>query len=191
MNVEGIISVSGKPGLYKVIGQTKNGVIVESLIDGKKSAMSSNSKMSALQDIAIYTYTEELPLVDVLDKIRVKEGGAPSIGHKSSAAVLSEYFKEVLADYDEDRVYTSDIKKVISWYNTLQKVGLAVETVEASSDESSETSKKVTAKKPAKTKASPKSATKSKAKPKAAATLKLKLEQRNKVLDSHILKMLF
>ena len=175
MNVEGIISVSGKPGLYKVLGQTKNSVIVVSLMDGKKSAISSTSKMSALQDIAIYTYTEELPLADVLDKIRIKEGGSPSISHKSSTAVLSEYFKEVLADYDEDRVYTSDIKKVISWYNTLQKVGLAVETVEESSDESSEPSKKVAAKKPAKTKASPKSAAKSKAKPKAAATPKAKI----------------
>ena len=175
MNVEGIISVSGKPGLYKFLRQTKNGVIVESLIDGKKSAMSSTSKMSALQDIAIYTYTEELPLVDVLDKIRLKEGGAPSIGHKSSAAVLSEYFKEVLVDYDEDRVYTSDIKKVISWYNTLQKVGMAVETVEASSDESFKPSKKVAAKKPAKTKASPKSSAKSKVKPKSAATPKAKI----------------
>ena len=175
MNVEGIISVSGKPGLYKVLGQTKNGVIVESLMDGKKSAMSSTSKMSALQDIAIYTYSEELPLADVLDKIRVKENGAPSIGHKSSAAVLSEYFKEVLADYDEDRVYISDIKKVISWYNTLQKVGLAVETVEESSSESSESSKKVTAKKSAKTKTIPKSAAKSKVKPKAAVTSKAKV----------------
>ena len=175
MNVEGIISVSGKPGLYKVLGQTKNGVIVESLMDGKKSAMSSTSKMSALQDIAIYTYTEELPLVDVLDKIRVKENGAPSIGHKSSAAVLSEYFKDILEDYDEDRVYTSDIKKVISWYNTLQKVGLAVETVEVSSDESSESSKKVAAKKSAKTKAISKSVAKSKVKPKAAASPKAKI----------------
>ena len=191
MNVEGIISVSGKPGLYKVLGQTKNGVIVESLIDGKKSAMSSTSKMSALQDIAIYTYTEELPLADVLDKIRVKENGAPSIGHKSSAAVLSEYFKEVLADYDEDRVYTSDIKKVISWYNTLQKVGLAVETVEASSDESSEPSKKVAAKKPAKQKQALNLQPNQKPNLKLLRHLKLKLEQRNKVLDSYILKMLF
>ena len=175
MNVEGIIAVSGKPGLYKVLGQSKNGVIVESLMDGKKSAISSTSKMSALQDIAIYTYTEELPLVDVLDKIRVKEGGAPSIGHKSSAAVLSEYFKGILEDYDEDRVYTSDIKKVISWYNTLQKVGLAVETIEKSSDESSESSKKVAAKKPVKTKAIPKSAAKLKVKTKAAATPKAKI----------------
>ena len=175
MNLEGIISVSGKPGLYKVLGQTKNGVIVESLIDGKKSAISSTSKMSALQDIAIYTYTEELPLVDVLDKIRVKENGAPSIGHKSSAAVLSEYFKEVLEDYDEDRVYISDIKKIISWYNTLQKVGLAVKNLEESSDESSEPSKKVAVKKSAKTKLSPNSMAKSKAKPKATAAPKVKI----------------
>ena len=130
MNLEGIIAVTGKPGLYKVVGQTKNGVIVQGLLDDKKVAMSTTSKMSALQDIAIYTYTEELPLVDVLDKIRVKEDGKPSIGHKSSAAILTAYFKEVLEDYDEDRVYTSDIKKIISWYNTLQKVGLAVETTE-------------------------------------------------------------
>ena len=175
MNVEGIISVSGKPGLFKVLGQTKNGVIVESLIDGKKSSISSTSKMSALQDIAIYTYTEDLPLADVLDKIRLKENGAPSIGHKSSAAVLSEYFKEILADYDEDRVYTSDIKKIISWYNILQKVGLAVENVEVSSDESSETSKKVAAKKVAKTKASSKSTVKIKASPKSATTSKAKI----------------
>ena len=175
MNVEGIISVSGKSGLFKVIGQTKNGVIVESLMDGKKSAISSTSKISALQDIAIYTYTEELPLADVLDKIRVKESGSPSIGHKSSSVVLSEYFKEVLEDYDEDRVYTSDIKKVISWYNMLQKVGLAIETIEESSDENSESSKKIAAKKPSKTKEIPKSAAKSKAKPKAAATPKVKI----------------
>lgn len=128
MNVDGIIAVTGKPGLYKVVGQTKNGVIVEGLESGKKVAMNSTSKMSALQDIAIYTYTEEIPLVDVFDKIRIKEDGKASIGHKSSAAVLTAYFQEVLEDFDEDRVYPSDIKKVISWYNTLQKAGLAVET---------------------------------------------------------------
>ena len=122
-----------------------------------------------------YDITKKKIPVDVLDKIRVKENGAPSIGHKSSAAVLSEYFKEVLVDYDEDRVYTSDIKKVISWYNTLQKVGLAIETVEESSDESSEPSQKVAAKKPAKTKASPKSTAKLKAKAKAAETPKAKI----------------
>lgn len=135
MNIDGIIAVSGKPGLYKVIGQTKNGVIVTSLSDGKKLAMSSTSKMSALQDIAIYTYAEEIPLVDVLEKIRIKEEGKAAIGHKSSAAVLTDYFRTILDDYDEDRVYPSDIKKVISWYNTLQKEGLAVESVEEEAPE--------------------------------------------------------
>jgi hypothetical protein len=135
MNIDGIIAVSGKPGLYKVIGQTKNGVIVTSLSDGKKLAMSSSSKMSALQDIAIYTYAEEIPLVDVLEKIRIKEEGKAAIGHKSSAAVLTDYFRTILDDYDEDRVYPSDIKKVISWYNTLQKEGLAVESVEEEAPE--------------------------------------------------------
>jgi len=130
MEVEGIISVAGKPGLYKVVGQTKNGVIVEGLADNKRLAMNSSSKMSALQDIAIYTYTEEIPLVDVLDMIRLKEAGKPTIGHKSSSNVLLSYFREILKDFDEDRVYPSDIKKVISWYNTLQKAGLAIETVE-------------------------------------------------------------
>ncbi|MCH1437140.1 MAG: DUF5606 domain-containing protein [Flavobacteriales bacterium] len=135
MNIDGIIAVSGKPGLYKVIGQTKNGVIVTSLSDGKKLAMSSSSKMSALQDIAIYTYAEEIPLVDVLEKIRIKEDGKAAIGHKSSAAVLTDYFRTILDDYDEDRVYPSDIKKVISWYNTLQREGLAVESVEEEAPE--------------------------------------------------------
>jgi len=138
MNVDGIISVTGKPGLYKVIGQNKSGVIVAGLMDGKKVAMPSTSKMSALQDIAIYTYTEEIPLVDVLDKIRVKEDGKPSIGHKSSAAVLTAYFKDIVEDYDEDRVYPSDIKKVVSWYNTLQKAGLAVEDIEETEEISKE-----------------------------------------------------
>jgi len=152
MNIDGIIAVSGKPGLYKVIGQTKNGVIVTSLSDGKKLAMSSSSKMSALQDIAIYTYAEEIPLVDVLEKIRIKEDGKAAIGHKSSAAVLSDYFRTILDDYDEDRVYPSDIKKVISWYNTLQREGLAVESVEEEAPE--EVKEKKEEKKPkAKTKA--------------------------------------
>ena len=163
MNIDGIIAVSGKPGLYKVIGQTKNGVIVTSLSDGKKLAMSSSSKMSALQDIAIYTYTEEIPLVAILDKIRIKEEGKAAIGHKSSAAVLSDYFRIILDDYDEDRVYPSDIKKVISWYNTLQREGLAVESIEETEEVVEE---KKAVKKP---KAKAKTVPKAKSKPKTAA----------------------
>ena len=168
MIVEGIISVAGKPGLYKVVGQTKNGVIVEGLADNKRLAMNSSSKMSALQDIAIYTYTEEIPLVDVLDMIRLKEAGKPTIGHKSSSNVLLSYFREILKDFDEDRVYPSDIKKVISWYNTLQKAGLAIETVEEK-DEAVEKPK-------AKAKAKPKTK-EPEGKPKAKAKAKPKTKE--------------
>lgn len=162
MNVEGIIAVTGKPGLFKVVGQTKNGVIVVGLEDDKKVAMNSSSKMSALQDIAIYSYTEEIPLVNVLDRIRVKEEGKATIGHKASAAVLTEFFRGILEDFDEDRVYPSDIKKVISWYNTLQKAGLAIETViETEEKEETEDAQVIEEK--------PKANAKTKAKPKAKA----------------------
>lgn len=127
MKLEGIIAVTGKPGLFKVIGQTKNGVILESLDSGKRMALNSTSKMSALQDIAIYTHTNEVPLVEVFDKIRIKENGSEAISHKSSAHELLNYFKEILEDFDDERVYPSDIKKVILWYNLLQKFGLAEE----------------------------------------------------------------
>ena len=189
MNVEGIIAVAGKPGLYKVVGQTKNGVIVESLADSKKVAMSSSSKMSALQDIAIYTYTEEIPLVKVLDIIRVKEAGKATIGHKSSSNVLTTFFRGVLEDFDEDRVYASDIKKVVSWYNTLQNAGLAVETVEEVEETEAEKPKtkaksKATAKDKDEAKAKPKAKTKAKAqdkdetadKPKTKAKPKAKVK---------------
>ena len=158
MNVEGIIAVTGKPGLFKVVGQTTNGVIVVRLEDDKKAAMNSTSKMSALQDIAIYSYTEEIPLVDVLERIRVKEEGKVTIGHKASTAVLTEFFRGILEDFDEARVYPSDIKKVISWYNTLQKAGLAVETVKETEEVA-----EVVEEKP---KAKPKAKAKSKAKAK-------------------------
>ena len=142
MNLEGIIAISGKQGLFKIVGQTKTGVIVENLLDAKRLAMSSSSKMSSLQDIAIYTYTEEIPLVEVLDKIRVRESGKLSIGHKSSKDVLINYFKDVLKNFDQDRVYISDIKKVISWYNTLHKAGLAVSSEVSESKFSTDDKKK-------------------------------------------------
>ena len=126
MNLDGLISVSGKQGLFKIIKQTKNGFIVQSLLDNKNMVISSTSKMSALQDIAIYTYDGEVSLEDVFDKIRKKEKGEISISHKSSSDELLQYFKEVLESFDEDRVYVSNIKKVIYWYNLLQKHGMTI-----------------------------------------------------------------
>ena len=120
MSLEKILSIGGKPGLFKLVTQTRSGFVAESLLDGKKITVGMQSNVSVLAEIAIYTLDEELPLREVFQKILVKEkGGKTSIPHKSDKIKLEEYFFEVLPKYDEDRVYASDIKKVIQWYNIL------------------------------------------------------------------------
>nr|WP_321243897.1 DUF5606 domain-containing protein [uncultured Psychroserpens sp.] len=122
MTLDKILSISGKPGLYKIVTQTRSGFVVESLIDKKKVSVNIHSNISVLSEIAVYTLTEELPLREVLKKIRDKEDSKQtSISHKDSKDKLEEYFFEVLPDYDEDRVYASDIKKIVQWYNLLEK----------------------------------------------------------------------
>ena len=124
MSLEKILSITGKPGLYRVNTQTRSGFLAESLLDGKKISVSSRHNVSLLSEIAIYTLTEELPLRAVFAKISEKEDGGEAISHKSSKDQLEEYFFGVLPDYDEDRVYSSDIKKVVQWYNLLTKSGM-------------------------------------------------------------------
>ncbi|MBU2928968.1 DUF5606 family protein [Winogradskyella psychrotolerans] len=125
MSLDKILSISGKPGLYQIVTQTRTGAVVESLIDKKRITVGAHSNISILSEIAIYTLAEEVPLRDVLKKVKEKEGGQPtSISHKDGKDVLEEFFFEVLPDYDEDRVYPSDIKKVVQWYNLLQKNNL-------------------------------------------------------------------
>ena len=120
MGLEKILSVAGKPGLYKLITQTRSGFVAESLLDGKRISVGLRSNVSVLSEIAIYTLEEELPLREVFLKIQEKEnGGKTSVGHKEDKLKLEEYFFEVLPNYDEDRVYASDIKKIIQWYNIL------------------------------------------------------------------------
>ncbi len=124
MSLEKIISISGKPGLYKIINQTRGGFLAESLLDNKKISVSGRHNVSLLSEIAIYTLTEEVPLREVFTKIYEKENGKETISHKSSKDELEEFFFNVLPDYDEDRVYASDIKKVVQWYNLLAKNGM-------------------------------------------------------------------
>lgn len=125
MSLDKILSIGGKPGLYKLVTQTRGGFVVESLVDGKKITVSIRSNVSVLSEIAIYTLDEELPLREVFQKIKEKEnGGKTSIGHKEEKIKLEEYFFEILPNYDEDRVYASDIKKVIQWYNLLTEKGI-------------------------------------------------------------------
>ncbi|WP_434035318.1 DUF5606 family protein [Formosa sp. 4Alg 33] len=122
MSLDKVLAISGKPGLYKLIMQTRNGFIAESLLDNKRLSVTMNHNVSVLSEIAIYTLTEEVPLKVVLQTIATKENNGPSsISHKDSKDKLEEYFFGILPEYDEDRVYPSDIKKVIQWYNLLQK----------------------------------------------------------------------
>lgn len=115
-----ILAISGQPGLFKMVSKGNNNIIVESLLTGKRMPAHSSNKVISLEDIAIFTLTAEVPLKEVLKKIAEKEDYKQTIDHKSSGNELKKYFKEVLPDYDEDRVYTSDIKKLIQWYNLLQ-----------------------------------------------------------------------
>jgi len=139
MSLDKILSISGKPGLYKIIAQTRNGFVAESLLDKKKVSVTVHSNVSVLSEIAIYTLTEELPLRKVFKKIKKKENGQPtSISHKDSKEVLEEYFFEVLPDYDEDRVYASDIKKIVQWYNLLHEQNLLDFLDDESKDSKSE-----------------------------------------------------
>ncbi len=138
MGLEKVLSIAGKPGLYKLITQTRGGFIAESMIDGKRISIGLQNNVSVLSEIAIYTLSEEVPLYKVLEKIKDKENSEPcSVKPKDSKDKLEEYFFNILPDYDEDRVYASDIKKVIQWYNLLQKHNMLnlLDEEEKSSDE--------------------------------------------------------
>lgn len=124
MSLDKILSISGKPGLYQLKTQTRTGLLAEALADGKRITVSARQNVSLLSEIAIYTLTEEVPLRDIFTKIFEKENGGEAISHKSSKDELEEYFFNILPDYDEDRVYPSDIKKVLQWYNLLTKKGI-------------------------------------------------------------------
>lgn len=119
MKLKEILAISGKSGLFKFVSQGRNGIIVEAFEDGMRSLVPASAKVSALEDIAIFTATEELPLADVFKKIYEHKDGKEAISHKSSNEELKSFFEEILPDYDRERVYVSDIKKVVLWYNIL------------------------------------------------------------------------
>lgn len=119
MELKDIVAINGKPGLYEIKAQSKGGIIVESLIDSKRIPVTVTHNISALNEIAIYTYEEEIPLRIVLKSIGEKENGKEALSHKENDKVLTSYFREVLPNFDEERVYTSNIKKIVQWYNLL------------------------------------------------------------------------
>ncbi len=176
MDLSGIISIAGMSGLYKVVAQTKNGLIVESLSDKKRVPVYATHKVSTLEDVRIYSTGDDVPLKEVLQKIYDKEKGAPSIDHKLPDAELKKHFKAAFAEYDEDRVYVSDIKKVFNWYNTLQKEGL-LEKKEVKAEEEKPSEEKPKLKKAADAKAGSKTKLKdTSAKPVKTASSKVKAQ---------------
>ncbi len=121
MDLKEILSITGKPGLYKIISTIKTGMIVESLIDKKRIPIYPSDKISKMKDISIYTVEDDVPLIDVFKLIAEKENGGKAISHKEDDKKIRAYFEQVLPTYDKEQVYTSDIKKVFMWYNQLQE----------------------------------------------------------------------
>ena len=137
--LEKIIVISGKPGLFRMLSQTRTGVIATSLIDGKKTVTNPREQINVLTEIQIYGIRGEVPLEEVFNKIFVYEKGESiRITPKAKKDELEAYFFEVFQDYDEDRVYASDIKKIIQWYNLLLSKGILKFEAEVSAENSAE-----------------------------------------------------
>lgn len=164
MDLSKIMAISGKPGLYRIVSQSKGGLIVESLSDGKKMPVFASNRSSVLEDISMFTDTEDIPLKKVLWNIFQKEDGKEvSIDLKADGSVLFDYFESILPDFDKDRVYPSDVKKVISWYNQLLQHDLISEPKDE--EETIEEEEKQPEKTPDKKKAEEKAAVTHKAPP--------------------------
>ena len=129
MKIEEIITISGKPGLYQIISRSNNGLIVESLEDKKRFPVFASENVSAFSDISIYTTEDSVPLKDVLKKIHEKEKGGQAIDSNTDPDTLKAYMGEILPDYDKDSVYVSHIKKLVKWYNLLEKIGAIKELI--------------------------------------------------------------
>ncbi len=122
-----IVSIAGKPGLYRLVSQGKNMLIVEALADGKRMPVYMHDKVMSLGDISIYTHEGDIALAEVLDKVKTHADSKPvDVKALGADANIRQYFTEILPDFDQDRVYTTDIKKLLSWYNILIKAGVTV-----------------------------------------------------------------
>ena len=163
IDLTGIIAISGQPGLYKVVAQSKNGIIVESLADKKRTSVSSTAKVSSLEDISMFTTGDDKPVAEIMQAIFDKEKGGASIDAKADDKAITAYFEGVLPDYDKERVYTSNMRKLFGWYNGLQSTGNLKEKAAETKEEATEKkTKAVTEKKAAVKKTAAKDTTKTK-----------------------------
>lgn len=137
MNLTKVLAISGKPGLYHLETQTRSGFLATSLADGKRISVGIRNNVSLLSEIAIYTLEKEVPLTEVFTNMKNFEDGKEArISPKSDGATLEEYFSQVLPNYDRDRVYASDIKKIIQWYNLLLAKGFLEENAQEDTQKS-------------------------------------------------------
>ncbi len=123
MNLSGIISINGMPGLFKVVASSKSGVIVESLTEKKRFPVFGASKISALEDISMFAESGDKPISEIMKSIFDKEKGGKAADHKADDKTIVAYFSEILPDYDKERVYISNMRKLFSWYNMLHETG--------------------------------------------------------------------
>ena len=124
MELKEILAISGQPGLFKFVAQSRNGFIVESLLDGKRANFPASSRISALTEISMFTEGEDIPLAEVFTKMYAYTEGKPGPSVKEGNARLKEFFGVVISDYDRERVHDSDIKKAVSWFNMLVEAGI-------------------------------------------------------------------
>ena len=141
IQLKDILAISGKGGLFKFIAQARNGIVVESLEDQKRHVAPATARVNSLVDIAIFTINEEVPLADIFFMIHEKAEGKETLSHKAAVEELKSQFKELVPEYDEDRVYVSDIKKVFQWYNQLQQHEL-LEVIDKEDDQEDESANK-------------------------------------------------
>jgi hypothetical protein len=144
MKIEEIITISGKPGLYQIISRSNNGLIAESLEDKKRFPVFASENVSAFSDISIYTSEDSVPLKDVFKKIHKKEKGGPAIDSNTDPNTLKAYMGEILPNYDKDSVYVSHIKKLVKWYNLLEKIGVIQELIKEEKEDTKKENKPIT-----------------------------------------------
>ncbi len=139
-----ILSIAGRPGLFKLVNQGKNMLIVESLTTGKRTPAYAHDKVVSLGDISIYTNEGDVPLSEVFETIKEKNNGQPvDVKAIGSDADIRNYFAEILPEFDNERVYTNDIKKVFAWYNQLIASGVTeFKDEEIAQDEAAEAAEK-------------------------------------------------
>jgi len=167
IDLTGIIAITGQPGLYKIVAQSKNGIIVEGLTDKKRTNVYASTKVSTLSDISMFTSSDDRPLEQIMLAIFDKENGGPAVDNKADDKAVEAYFAAVVPDYDKERVYVSNMRKLFSWYNILQTTGNLKKKEEAKDSE-----EKVVAPVKAEEKPKVKKAAKDSTKPKVSAGVK-------------------